>query len=198
MSRWPRCCPRVAVIALGRPPYRARGGRDLLTRRCPYWCPGPFETVRDLGRVLSAVRVCPHNREVVRPGGSYSRLDAWHLVALVLVVVTARTVQGMARVRSGQAPAWPLSTDRSARRSPGSVRDFACTFTRNFPPVLIGLRSKLRLMLEGWTRTLSGPSQDLAQDLRVLVFCSMVPVRPSWPGGTVISPDIKPVTGGLS
>jgi len=29
--------------------------------------------------------------------------------------VTARTVQGMARVRSGQAPAWPLSSDRSVR-----------------------------------------------------------------------------------
>ena len=30
--------------------------------------------------------------------------------------VTARTVQGMARVRSGQAPAWPLVSDRSVRR----------------------------------------------------------------------------------
>ena len=35
--------------------------------------------------------------------------------------VTARTVQGMARVRSGQAPVWPLSSDRSVRReAPGS------------------------------------------------------------------------------
>jgi hypothetical protein len=31
-------------------------------------------------------------------------------------IVTARTVQGMARVRSGQALAWPLSSDRSVRR----------------------------------------------------------------------------------
>ena len=30
--------------------------------------------------------------------------------------VIARAVQGMARVRSGQAPAWPLVSDRSARR----------------------------------------------------------------------------------
>jgi hypothetical protein len=30
--------------------------------------------------------------------------------------MTARTLQGMARVRSGQAPAWPLVSDRSARR----------------------------------------------------------------------------------
>jgi hypothetical protein len=29
--------------------------------------------------------------------------------------VTARTLQGMARVRSGQAPAWPLVSDRSVR-----------------------------------------------------------------------------------
>jgi hypothetical protein len=30
--------------------------------------------------------------------------------------VTARTVQGMARVRSGQAPAWPLVSDRRGCR----------------------------------------------------------------------------------
>ncbi|MGZ4619815.1 MAG: hypothetical protein ACXV3F_14155 [Frankiaceae bacterium] len=46
--------------------------------------------------------------------------------------VTARTVQGMARVRSGQAPAWPLVSDRSARRGSGVKRDFACTFIRHF------------------------------------------------------------------
>jgi hypothetical protein len=45
-----------------------------------------------------------------------------------------RTVQGMARVRSGQAPAWPLVSDRSVRRGSGVKRDFACTFTRNFSP----------------------------------------------------------------
>ena len=32
------------------------------------------------------------------------------------LAVTARTVQGMARGRSGQAPAWPLASDRSVRR----------------------------------------------------------------------------------
>jgi hypothetical protein len=42
--------------------------------------------------------------------------DGWHLGALVPVVVTARTVQGMARVRSGQAAAWPLVSGRSVRR----------------------------------------------------------------------------------
>ena len=31
------------------------------------------------------------------------------------MLATASTVQGMARVRSGQAPAWPLVSDRSVR-----------------------------------------------------------------------------------
>ncbi len=68
----------------------------------------------------------------------------------------------MARVRSGQAPAWPLSSDRSVRRGSGVKRDFACTFTRHFSPVLVVLRSQSRLRLEGRTRTLSGPSPDLS------------------------------------
>ena len=71
------------------------------------------------------------------------------------------TVQGMARVRSGQAPAWPLFSDRSVRRGSGVKRDFACTFTRHFSPVLVVLRSQSRLRLEGRARTLSGPSPDL-------------------------------------
>jgi hypothetical protein len=69
--------------------------------------------------------------------------------------VTARTVQGMARARSGQAPAWPLSSDRSVRRGSGVKRDFACTFTRQFSPVLVVLRPQSRLMLEGRARTLA-------------------------------------------
>jgi hypothetical protein len=39
--------------------------------------------------------------------------------------VTARTVQGMAHTRSEQAPAWPLVSDRSARRPSGVKRHFA-------------------------------------------------------------------------
>jgi hypothetical protein len=74
--------------------------------------------------------------------------------------VTARAVQGMARVRSGQAPAWPLVSDRSVRRSPGSS-DFTCTFTRHLSPVLVALRSQSRLA-GGRTRTLSRPSPDLS------------------------------------
>ena len=77
--------------------------------------------------------------------------------------VTARTLQGMARVRSGQAPAWPLSSVRSVRRGSSIKRDFACTFTGVFPPVPISQWSESRLMLEGRARTLSGPSPDLAR-----------------------------------
>jgi hypothetical protein len=45
-------------------------------------------------------------------------------------MATARAVQGMARARSGQAPAWPLYSDRSVHRGSGVKRDFACTLTR--------------------------------------------------------------------
>ena len=81
--------------------------------------------------------------------------------------VTARTVQGMARVRSGQAPAWPLSSDRSARRDSGVKHDFACTFiTRQFPPPLVVRRSQVMLEAGGagtyTQRAIPGsePSQD--------------------------------------
>jgi hypothetical protein len=76
--------------------------------------------------------------------------------------MTSRTLQGMARVRSGQAPAWPLVSDRSVRRGSGVKRDFACAFTRHFSPVLVALRSQSRLRLEGRIRTLSGPSPELS------------------------------------
>ena len=47
--------------------------------------------------------------------------------------MTPCTLQGMARVQSGQATAWPSVSDRSVRRGSGVKRsDFACTFTRHF------------------------------------------------------------------
>ena len=76
--------------------------------------------------------------------------------------VTACTVQGMARVRSGQACPCPVVSGRSVRRGSGVKRDFACTFTRHYSPVHVALRSQSRLRLEGRTRTLSGPSPDLS------------------------------------
>jgi len=39
-------------------------------------------------------------------------------------------------------------------------RDFACTLTGAFPPVLVALRAQSCLGLEGRARTLSGPSPD--------------------------------------
>ena len=86
-------------------------------------------------------------------------------------LVAARTLQGMARVRSGQAPAWPLVSGRSVRRGSRVKRDFACTSTSHDPPVLVALRSQSRLRLEGRTRTLSGPSPDLRPP-RTLLFLS--------------------------
>src|ERR1700722_426765 len=73
----------------------------------------------------------------------------------------ARTLQGMARVRSGQAPAWPLVLTGVLAVVPRVKRDFAgCTLTGAFPPVLIALRAQSCLGLEGRARTLSGPSPD--------------------------------------
>jgi hypothetical protein len=61
----------------------------------------------------------------------------------------ARTLQGMARVRPGQAPPWPLVSDRSVRRDSRVKRDFACTLVGSFPPVLVALRAQSRLGLGG-------------------------------------------------
>ena len=93
---------------------------------------------------------------------SGSALHDGLLFILEMPPVTVRTVQGMACVPSGQAPAWPLSSDRSVRRGSRVKRDFACTSTRHVWPVFVALRSQSRLRLEGRTRTLSGPSPDLS------------------------------------
>ena len=74
--------------------------------------------------------------------------------------VTACTLHGMARVRSGQAPAWPLVSGRSVRSGSRVKRDFPCTLTGALPPALVVLRAQSRLRLEGRVRTLSGPSPD--------------------------------------
>jgi len=73
------------------------------------------------------------------------------------------TLQGMARVQSGQALAWPLVSGRSARRGSKIKCDFACTFTRRLLLVRVVLRPQSCLRLEGRARTLGGPSPDLSQ-----------------------------------
>jgi hypothetical protein len=120
------------------------------------------------GASLSAVRPRSENRDFVRPRGSQRGshfLGAWHLDALVLVVsfVTGCTVKGMARVRSGQAPAWPLVSGRVPAEVSGSKHDFACTLTRHLNPLFVALRSQSCLLLEGRARTLSGPSPDASR-----------------------------------
>jgi hypothetical protein len=69
-----------------------------------------------------------------------------------------RTLQGMARVQSGQAPAWPLVLAGVSAVVSRVKRDFACTLTSAFPSVLVVLQAQSRLGLEGRARTLSGPS----------------------------------------
>jgi len=76
--------------------------------------------------------------------------------------VTARTLQGMVRVRSGQARPGPWFLAGVPAVVSRVKRDFACTLAGAFPPVLVALRAQSRLRLEGRARTLSGPSPDLA------------------------------------
>ena len=80
--------------------------------------------------------------------------------------VTARTAQGMARVRSGQAPAWPLIADR--RRHRGSA---VTGGQRPFPK---GTQSALTV--EGCRRTISGPSPDPS----LTAALNLPRSRPSW------------------
>lgn len=110
---------------------------------------------RHLGRIHFGYPGKLRGRKVVRPCGAQCDSSLWEMFP------DARTVQGMARVRPGQAPAWPLSADRSVRRGSKIKRDFACTFIRHNSPVFVVLRIQSRLRLEGRTRTLSAPSPDL-------------------------------------
>jgi hypothetical protein len=103
--------------------------------------------------------------------------------------VTARTLQGMARVRPGRLLPDPYLLVRSVRRGSRVKRDFACTFTRLFPPVLVVLRSQSRLRLEGRTCTLSGPSPDLSP---VRTFAPSAGARPICYGWSWDEPVCQP------
>ena len=79
-------------------------------------------------------------------------------------------------VRAGSA--WPLVSDRSARRGSGVKRDFA--YVHQAPlPVLIFLRSQSRLRLERRARTLSRaiPGSEPARTLVPSVCCVPPPAR---------------------
>jgi hypothetical protein len=89
--------------------------------------------------------------------------EVWRWLLLLLSVavgVTIRTVQGMARVRSGQAPAWPLPSDQSVRsgsRVKRSVYIHHAIFTCGCRPAVIVTLEAGGWRLEGRTRTLSRP-----------------------------------------
>ena len=94
--------------------------------------------------------------------------------------MTARTLQGMARVWSGQAPAWPLASDRSVRRGSGVKR----ALRENVHQSLLArdplpVRSQSRLRLEGRARTISGPSPDSDPSVVIaLVVCVVTGMQP--------------------
>ncbi len=63
--------------------------------------------------------------------------------------MTAPTLQGMARVRSGQARPGPWFLTGVSAVVSGVKRDFACTFTGALPLVLVALRAQSPIRLEG-------------------------------------------------
>ncbi len=90
-------------------------------------------------------------------------------------IVTARTLQGMARARSGQAPAWPVVSDPECPQRLQCQASlcvyvdqalYLCASSRGF---------QWRLMLEERTRTLRGPSPDPG-----LTRLCTVPVGSRW------------------
>ena len=93
---------------------------DLLIRSHPYGRPDPFRSVRDLGRVPARCSWASGIPEGRSPGGSQRGSQKAIFVPRYSgsrkLPRIARTLQGMARVRSGQAAAWPLAFGRSARR----------------------------------------------------------------------------------
>ena len=159
-SRRLPCYPGVAATTLDRPLKRARGGHD-------HGSGGPLLDLTNcaiclLGLDCSSIGCRPRSFRV------YSR--SWNYL------VTARTVQGMARVRPGRLLPDPYLLVRSVRRGSRVKRDFACTFTWLFSPVLVVGRSRSRLRLEGRARTLSGPSPDLSA-AGTLLHLAASPIR---------------------
>jgi hypothetical protein len=128
-SRCLRCCPGVAVVALGRLPHRARGGHGLLIRSSMSGHPDRFRSVRDLGRA-SARCSAPSGISECR---SPRWLPEW-------LPVNARHV--LARPwpwRPAPPPHW---TDccRAIRRSEGVKDRLAQCVNQAHSPVLVALR----------------------------------------------------------
>jgi hypothetical protein len=84
-------------------------------------------------------------------------------VSLGTCPVTARTVQGMARVRPGRLLPDPyLLVPECPQRAPGSSVTSRVRSPGSFPLCSLSCGHGSRLRLEGRTRTLSGPSLDLS------------------------------------
>jgi hypothetical protein len=88
--------------------------------------------------------------------------------------VVVGTLQGMARVRSGQARPGPWFLAGVSAEAPGSSVTSCVRRAGAFPSVLVAQRAQSRLMLEGRIRALSGPSPDLspAVSLAPLLRCT--------------------------
>jgi hypothetical protein len=133
-------------------------------------------------RAAVAARVAAqldHDRPLMRPDVSpvganrVSVVRCCRSLPLVTAVAFAVAVNSAPAIRQQPAPCrgWPAPGPGRLRPGPyilagvsaevsGIKHDFACTLTGAFPPVLVVLRAQSCLMLEGRTRTLSGPFPD--------------------------------------
>jgi hypothetical protein len=111
-SRYLRCSLRVAVTTLRRPPHRARGGHDLLTRSSMSGHPDPFRSVRDLGPFLACLFML-----VRRTGRSFVRVAP---DVAPTAPSPARSVCGLRSAIAGRSDREPSSPGR-ARFALGAV-----------------------------------------------------------------------------
>ena len=137
-----------------RPGGAVSGGRPQGERHAPAAC----------GQLCQRQGNCDHLRSAGGPGPGFTPAQL--------------ALQGMARVRSGQAPAWPSSSDRSVRRV-SSVKRVHSPGTFHLCSSPCGHSPALRL--EGRTRTFSGPSPDLSPARTLAPSACMRPRHRRWP-----------------
>jgi hypothetical protein len=138
-----------------RPDGAVSGGRPQGERHAPAAC----------GQLCQRQGNCDHLRSAGGPGPGFTPAQP--------------ALQGMARVRSGQAPAWPLSSDREC---PQRLQCQACTFTAHLSPVLVALRSRSRFEAGGADTYIQRPSPDLSP-ARTLAPSACMPAAPSGMAG---------------
>jgi hypothetical protein len=111
----------------------------------------------------------------------------------------AATMQGMARVQPGQAPAWPLSLAGVPVEVSGVQCDFACTFPRSFhraycPAVTVALEAGGggHVHSAGHPRTQHQPLRS-SFPAKALISCSALEAGGRWGGASDAVDDLAAV-----